>query len=232
MRKYFSFSLVISVALFFASCDSDGHYETTEDVVCFKHWTFSFGWLTDTLAEADPATFVSLKDWLGKDAQHAYYKDKIILGADPATLKAVKKPLCRDSRDYYFENVPMHVADMESFEVLDYEYSLWAKDSRYAYYDSTRVSVRCVKDFHVVDFCTATDNLDVYLFGQLLPGADPKTFEGTDGPYWRDKSHVWYLHTLMEDVDVASFKVDKEGNASDKYGRFYNDKRVGQEEDN
>ena len=39
------------------------------------------------LPGADPASFVALSLWFGKDKTHVYYADKIIQGADPATFR-------------------------------------------------------------------------------------------------------------------------------------------------
>ena len=73
---------------------------------------------------------------------------------------------------------------------------------------------------------TAVDSKYVYRFGKVLPLADPNTYvEDWKGLYSRDKEHIWYAGTLLEDVDYATFDVDKEGNAADKYGPFLHEKR-------
>ena len=198
----------VVLALGFTSCGDGGKYVVADDCVYYTYWTFSFGQLNDTLPGADPASFESVKNWLGHDNKQVFFKNRPIPGADPATIKAKKYPLSFDKRDWYFENAPLRVADMSSFEILLFDRDLqrlWAKDSRYVYYDSTRVEVEDIKAFKVIDYCTATDGHHVYLWGKRLADADPATFEALDGGYFKDKNHVWYIQDLVEGADDASF---------------------------
>ena len=227
MNRKVLFGILAATALLLCPSCGDGKYEVSGDVVCYTYWTFSFGQRYDTLPEVDAKTFEQVKNWLGRDASHVYYEDRLIQGADPATLKAHRKPLCSDRKDYYYQGVPLHVADMKNFKVLkNNTYGLWAKDSRYVYRDSDRIEVDDVEAFHVVDWNVATDNVRVYFFGSLLADSDPKTFEYLDDLYAKDKSHVWYMDEVVEGADPATFTVDKEGNASDKNGKYYRGKRA------
>lgn len=123
------------------------------------------------------------------------------------------------------------VADVENFKVLKWqEDDFWAKDTKFAYYDSIRVDSVDLPTFKVKTWLTAVDKNHVYRYGQVVPLADPETYvEDWKGLYSRDKSHIWYCGTMLEDVDYASFDVDKEGNARDKYGPFHGAKRVSEE---
>jgi len=218
--------LLILPLLLLCAC-GDGKYEVTPDTVCYTYWTFSFGTRHDTLPEVDAKTFEAVKNWLGRDVAHVYYQNRLIVGCDPATLRAHKKPLCSDKNDYYYKGQPMHVADVDGFKVLKQDdLVLWAKDSRYAYYDTVRIQVDDVKAFHLIEWCVATDNIHVYCFGERVPDADPKTYESLEGGYAKDRSHVWYLNDPVIDADVESFKVTDGGVGYDKNGLFKGVERV------
>ena len=222
----------LTVLILMSSCNSDGKYVIGNGTVYHTYWTFSFGTIYKELPGVDASSFESVKDWLGHDAKHAYFKDKLIQGADIATLKARKYPLCSDKNDYYYKGTPLKVTDVESFEILKWhDDDLWAKDSQYAYYDTIRIVTPDLPSFRVIAWNAAADSRYVYRYGKILPLADPETYvEDWKELYSRDKSHIWYCGELVRDADYETFTVDKDGNASDKYGPFHNEKRVTNEE--
>ncbi|MBQ5409299.1 MAG: DKNYY domain-containing protein [Muribaculaceae bacterium] len=213
-----------------AGCNNDGEYVIKGNNVFFSYWTFSFGTINDTLPEVNATRFESVKDWLGKDDKHVYFKERLIAGADPATIEAKKYPLCHDKRDYYYKGVPMHVSSVKNFEVVKWnEDDMWAIDGRYAFYDSLRIEPRDINSFKVQNWNVAVDSEHVYRYGKILPLADPATYvEEWNGFYSRDKSHIWYMGELIEDIDYATFTIDKDG-AHDKHGHFYRGERVSEE---
>ena len=221
--------LITSVMLVMASCSRGGEYVSDGEHVFF---TFSFGTRFDTLPGADAATFKSVNDWLGRDAKHVFFKSDLVPGADPATLEVKKYPLFHDKNDYYYKTCPMHVVDMKSFKVIKWlDDSFWAKDSQCAYFDTTHIAGVDLATFTVKDHTYAVDKNHVYYFGDILPLADPKTYDGNwKGFYSRDKSHIWCMGELLEDVDYDSFVVDDDWTAHDKYGAFDHHWRVGKEE--
>lgn len=221
------FVLVLSLVLL-VSCSRHGKYESDGEIVWYSYWTFSFGTLHDTLPDADPATFKGVNEWLGHDAHRVYYKDKLVTGVDVSSLEAERYPLFRDKNDYYYMTTPMNVADINSFKVIKWlDDSFWAKDAKFAYFDTIRIEGVDLKTFKIKEWATAIDKNHVYRYGNVLELADPATYEENwKDLYSRDKSHIWYCGKLLEDVDYASFTVDKEGNASDKYGRFDGCRRV------
>ena len=150
-------------------------------------------------------------------------RSKTGLAATKATLISVIKsstmPIRQPSR---LNTSPFRVADMKSFKVLKwYDTSMWARDNRYAYYDSIRIDTPDIESFRVVSHCVAVDSKNVYRYGKILPLADPATYqESWKGFYSRDKAHIWYLGTLLEDADYASFVVDSDNAAHDSRGSF------------
>ena len=202
-----------------------------DDVVLYSYWTFSFGPRNDTLPGADPATFKQVKYWLGHDSKHVYYKSTLVPGVDVASLKVVRKPMFRDKNDFYYEELPMHVADVESFKVIKWCYdSFWAKDSKYVYFDTKRVVVD-FETFKVESYSIAKDKYHVYCRGELIPDADPATFECIkESDYYRDKNHIWCGTELLKDADYETFEVDELFVAHDKKGTFRFAERVNPED--
>lgn len=205
MKKVLFASLTV---LLLTACGGP-KYEVQGDVVVYTYWTFSFGTRYDTLPDADPATFAQVKDWLGHDSKHVYFKAKLVPGVDVASLEAKRYPLFCDKNDYYYETAPLHVADIKNFKTIKwFENDFWAKDSRCAYYDSVRIDGVDLASFKISDKWIAKDKNHVYMDGLLLAGADPATFEEVGNTlYYRDKSHVWNVRQLLPDADPATFEM-------------------------
>lgn len=221
---------LLLVAAVMSSCNNEGEYVVSGNNVTFTYWTFSFGTVNDTLPGANASRFEAVKDWLGRDDKHVYFKEQLIPGADPSTIEAKKYPLCCDKHDYYYKGVPMHVSSVKNFEVVKWnEDDLWAVDGRYAFYDTIRIEPSDLKTFKIKEYNVAVDSKHVYRFGKILPLADPATYEENwKGFYSRDKAHVWYMGDLI-DVDYATFTIDKDG-AHDKHGHIYRGERITQEQ--
>lgn len=209
MKKMMSALVACVLALLLTACVGGPKYEVQGDCVVYRYWTFSFGWRNDTLPGADPATFVQVKDWLGHDSEHVFYKDKLVPGVDVASLEPVRQPLFKDKNDYYYETAPLHVADMATFKVIKWmENDFWAKDSRCAYYDSVRVDGYDESTFEVVGSMYARDKNHVYIDGLMIADADPDTFEPIPNSLcFRDKSHVWIYKDLLVGADPATFEM-------------------------
>ena len=220
------FAMTLMMAIL-QSCNSDGEYVAHDGTICHAYWTFSFGTVYDSLPEVDPGKFDNITDWAGKDDRHVYFKAILIPGADPATVQAKKYPLICDKRDYYYKGVPLHVASVKNFEVVNWnEDDIWAIDGKYAFYDTVRIEPKDIKTFKIQCFNVAVDSEHVYRYGKILPLADPKTYvEEWKGFYSCDKAHIWYMGDLMTDVDYVTFTIDDDG-AHDKNGHFYRGERV------
>ena len=232
MRRIINILWALPVlVLLMSACNSDGEYVKQGNTICHSYWTFSFGTRYDTLPQVNPSTFKSLGNWLGHDGRHAYFKARLVPGVDVASMKADKYPLFHDKNDYYYKGVPLHVSHVDAFVILKRnEDDIWAKDNKWAYYDSIRINTVDVKSFTVKCWNTAVDSKYVYRFGKILPLADPLTYdEEWKGLYSRDKSHIWYCGELIEDADYATFEVN--GNeVRDKHGHFHNGKRISEQE--
>lgn len=213
--------IALTAVIALASCSDTGKYVEHNGTICYTYWTFSFGRLYDTLPGVDPASFKAVNNWLGHDRNAAFFKDRRVDGVDVASLRARDYPVFCDKKDYYFRDCPLHVADIASFRTLHTENDhIWAADARYAYFDSTRIEVD-LPSFRVKSWLHAVDRNHVYRFGKILPLADPATYdEDWQGLYSRDKSRIWYCGEILDDVDYATFTVDKDGKARDARGPF------------
>ena len=224
--------ITLALLLLLGACNNDGEYVINGDTVCYSYWTFSFGTVNDTLHGANPKSFKAINKWAGHDGKSVYFKSKLVEGADAATIKADKYPLLLDKRDYYYKGVALHVGNVGKFKVLKWsEDNFWGIDNTSAYYDTIRIDNCDLASFKVLGYNVAVDRNHVYRYGKILPLADPETYDEDWTDYYsRDKSHIWYMGTLLEDADHDSFEVDKEQIAHDKNGYFYRDKRVSKEE--
>lgn len=235
MVKRLCYIVLLWAVLLLTGCNFDGKYEVRDDSVYFTYWTFSFGTKSDTLKEAHAPTFQSVKDWLGRDQEHVWFKSDLVKGADPATLKAMDYPLFYDKHDYYYLGKPINVADMSTFRVLklDGRDVLWAVDSHYVYYDTLRIEGADPQTLRVLDTYEAVDKNHVYYFNEILEDADPETYK-VMGAYSKDKNHVWYCGELIEGADAETFdtefhfKSDKP-DAHDKHGKFMDGRRINYE---
>ena len=229
-KSFFLLTLAVLVAVM-CSCNTNGEYVNRNGTICYSYWTFSFGTVFNELPGVNPAEFKSVNNWLGRDNKHVYFKEKLVKGADPATLEVKKYPLFYDKKDYYYMGTALGVANTKSFEVVKWnDDDMWAVDGRYAYYDSLKIENVDIPTFKIQTYNCATDRNHVYRYGKIMPLADPVTYvEDWNGLYSRDKAHIWYSGTLLEDVDYETFVIDKKG-ARDKLGHFYRGQRVTDEE--
>jgi len=66
----------------------------------------------------------------------------------------------------------------------------------------------------------------VYLFGNIIPGADPKTFVILDGVYGKDSNHVFYMDEVITNADPETFIYLGSGFGSDKNQIYYESRIV------
>lgn len=137
------------------------------------------------------------------DDKHVCRSHYIIEGRDPATFRVVQKYLTEDKNDFYWWDIPINVADKESFVLLEdpddpSDYYYWARDKYYAYRLGTekRFPIADYKTFHLLSSYYAADKYQVYNMKGVVKGADPATFKLPDEPtqfrecYSNDKDNV------------------------------------------
>lgn len=223
---------IFILAIVLTACNSNGKYEVKNGTVYFTYWTFSFGTQERELENVDVASFESMKNWLGRDRNHVWYKDQLVEGANPATAEADDYPLFHDKRDYYYEGKAIGVADIQSFRVLKCDDDeLWAVDKQYAYFDSLRIEDSDPATLELIDTFEAKDKRHVYYFGRILEDADPETYQILECNYSKDRKHVWFCGEKVEDADPETFESEstldfEKPDAHDKRGDFRRGKRT------
>jgi hypothetical protein len=151
---------------------------------------------------ADPETFMALDDDHAKDANHVYDPfGKIFDQVDAKTARGIGdgKWLIDSMHVYTSNGQILDQADPKTFSDLG---SGYGKDTTHIFYGDTgtfgsgKGSIIPDADrasFAVIDNNYGKDSAHIYSFGKILVGADVNTFTRVGkGPYFKDKSHVWY----------------------------------------
>lgn len=146
---------------------------------------------------ADPKTFEVIANNYAKDSKNVYAMRTPIVGADPKTAVFYKSAAGRDNLEeclkdkngVYIDGEKITNADPSTFIYLVNGYS---KDKNSVYYDggngnATENSYKPYSPVQGVDLKTfeviggsgdyAKDKTNVYSFGKILSGANPKTFK-------------------------------------------------------
>lgn len=105
----------------------------------------------------------------------------------------------------YFKNKIVADFDASTYEYFNPTYS---KDSKGVYlYSSELINIADTNSFEAIDFNTAKDDNNVYFQGEVVIGADAKSFRAMDGcsEMYRDKNRPYFRKfaiTIVEDVDT------------------------------
>lgn len=171
----------------------------------------------------DPASFVPITTVGGgviKDKNGVYmvgsyenpYENAytLISGADPQTFTYVG--ICEyveKSNSTYFKDknsvfagrfTPKSEIDVQTFEYLGLV-DPFGFDASFAFAkDKNRVYRSC---------------------GEILEGADPRTFSHIRDQYYQDSAHVWFQSSVIKDVDRGTFVILGEGYSKDARTVYY-----------
>ena len=127
-----------------------------------------------------------------KDKEYIYLRDEIIVGADPNTFKLIRDSnsdstgYSKDKNNIYFLEKRIINVDKNSFRIL--QLGDYAVDKNKAYYNDKEVIGADIKTLEEVSVtcnpghCYAKDKKNVYSFGEIIEGANPKTFEFDNSP--------------------------------------------------
>ena len=206
---FFLFLTLASIS--FSESKPEGYdpstYKRLNELYTFdvNHVYYRFNSSYKILEGADPSTFKALSVDYAADMHHVWFHYNMIEGADPATfvlpdgdILSLGCALAHDAHDYYMGEVPLHVANMGSFRLID---SNWALDSLQVYYLGIvgnsyhrAVSAGDYRTFKVLNEFYAVDSKCVYYKNNIVEGADPASFAVLKGEddYGQDKHHVYY----------------------------------------
>ncbi len=191
---------------------------------------------------ADPTSFLVLEGGLGyaKDKNYVYLPTQqdtvaVLKNADPATFQFI-------SSNKHVDDTNLSASD-ESY------YGFWGEDAIHAYYkeyllpNSEAQSFKILRDQRGNPTGYAQDKNNVYnsYSGEIINGADPKTFIVLNDTYAKDTGHVFSydadvygdnvltIGKIVDGADASSFEIisgDKIHDAKDSLGFFHEGKRV------
>ena len=203
---FFLFLVVASSS--FAESKPEGYdpstYKRLNELYTFdvNHVYYRYNNSYKILEGAYPSTFKALSVDYAADMHHVWFHRNMIEGAEPATFvvpnSKLADALAHDAHDYYMGEVPLHVANMGSFRLID---SHWALDSLQVYYlgivgntYNRAVSAGDYRTFKVLNEFYAVDSKCVYYKNNIVEGADPASFAVLKGEYHygQDKHRVYY----------------------------------------
>ncbi len=167
-----------------------------------------------------------------KDANNVYFENKIVLNADPATLEVFGGMYMKDKNNVFTyscfaEGRPQCIsilkdADVKTFVPLS---NFLAKDSSHVFYHE-----EIIKDADPNTLVIASheetskfksgliflkDKEHVYYVqglarAEVLPNADPATFEPLSWYYSKDAKNVYFFTDIVLNADPATFELLKE----------------------
>lgn len=179
--------------------------------------------------EADPKTFqiVDEADVLHKFANAMYARDKDsvflegrkIAGADPNTFQIIEAwRYARDAKNVYFEGKRVENIDPAKFELIPME-GLGERN----YTDGTHL-IHWGKVVGKIDAASVKslgnsyvkDRSQVFYMGELIPGADPDTFNViNETSFSRDAKRVYFWQVAVPNANPKTFEILERGYAKD-----------------
>lgn len=152
-----------------------------------------------------------------KDSKCGYYDSTHIEGIDYETFKSAGTFVAKDKNHVYRFGKLLPQADPETFEDME---GCYMKDKNHLWYEDS-IMPDAVGQSADSKWNYAWDSKHVWYNGQLLKGADPKTFEVLkSGYYAKDAKHVWYHDEIVKGADAASFKDDGDMIGHDKNQKY------------
>ncbi|WP_435308138.1 DKNYY domain-containing protein [Sebaldella termitidis] len=171
------------------------------------------------IKNADPATFMVLKENYSKDKNHVYFQEKPAKGIDVKTFEVLGYFHVKDKNNIYvrehYDYKPIRGADMKTFEILT---SLYTKDKNNVYYDSKIINgadsltFMMMKEIKENEHEYARDKKRVYYRGREIAGSDSATFEIINRNFSKDRNNVYYksnTNTVISGICENNFSEEK-----------------------
>jgi len=198
------------------------------------------------LDNADVKTFQAISDELGKDKKYIYRYDEK-MEVNPKDFQLYKN---KDKIRYFRNNGKLYeagtflenttVEDLDTFEILDDEYSkdkhniyyggvtlsdvdmdtfqiimpnYYAKDKNSVYSGHKKIKGANPKTIKVLNIAYVKDDKTVFSnfsFSNTLKNADVKSFEALGQYYGKDKNNVYLMGEKIKKADVKTFQVISE----------------------
>ncbi len=158
------------------------------------------------IEDANVREFKIIDTQYALDDVQVYFNGSPIEDADPATFELLESPFSRDVRHVYvsgtiFTNDPVNFEIVEGNALRDSQHIYWSTEIISD--DPTHLVILGGQNFYTY----LHDSTTVFVNGNLIPGADPLTFEMISDAYSRDASQVFYFNEPMTEADSATFEV-------------------------
>ena len=198
------------------------------------------------LDNADVKTFQAISDELGKDKKYIYRydekmevnpkdfqlyknKDKIIYFRnngklyeagtflenttveDVDTFEVLDDEYSRDKHNIYYDGVTLSDVDMDTFQIIMPNY--YAKDKNSVYSRHKKIKGANPKTIKVLNIAYIKDDKTVFSdfsFSRTLKNADVKSFEALGEYYGKDKNNVYLMGEKIKKADVKTFQIISE----------------------
>ena len=198
------------------------------------------------LENADVKTFQAISDELGKDKKYIYRydekmevnpkdfqlyknKDKIIYFRnngklyeagtflentaveDVDTFEVLDDEYSKDKHNIYYGGVTLSDVDMDTFQIIMPNY--YAKDKNSVYSGHKKIKGANPKTIKVLNIAYVKDDKTVFSnfsFSNTLKNADVKSFEALGQYYGKDKNNVYLMGEKIKKADVKTFQVISE----------------------
>lgn len=135
----------------------------------------SVWWYGKKLSEVDTASVALVKEgFVWKDANSVWYQLKKIQDADPKTFRHLDQAFYADKNRVYWSNSILQGADPDTFRTFGDD-SPYGADQKQVWKANTKVTGVDAKSFQHLHQSIYKDKNGVYLNGQTIKGADPKT---------------------------------------------------------
>ena len=198
------------------------HYEILKDSVIY-HYTFYNGIYlyraearSFTIKGAYPKTFKELAHNYAKDSLHIYHEGHKLRKRDVSSFKVRNRFISTDRYGVYYDNKLIPRSHGSSFKFIGKRYGMDKKQMYFFggnYYTILKgvnkstakiISQKQSPNYYV------SDEKCVYINGDLIKNANPKTFEILKYAYAKDYERIFYRNQTIKEVDYNSFHILKE----------------------
>lgn len=174
------------------------------------------------------------------DKNHVYYLNQPIYGADHETFEILDMDFSADHKNAYYKTQRIEGADVNTFKPLSYPHMTtshsikppeYSKDKTSVYYKTMRIigsdpeNFSLLVDPHIGKHKYVKDKNHVYLDGQIVAQADPKTFRfmsETYSAYTKDDKNIYFADQIVKEADRATFGLVSSRERADS--AYYKDK--------
>lgn len=193
------------------------------------------------IPKAHVKSFIFLQCDYSRDKKYIFYKDSIIKDADPKTFKiglggSINCSFAQDKKYYYNNGEIIHnknefngiLKPSDSIYAVDDTsiYALVQRPTGHKYY---KIENSDADTFEIIDTprikqYLAKDRNNIYYHGNIVEGADPKSFElipNTD--FAKDNENLFFNNKMIKNSDPKTFELlDHESYAKDRNNIYHN----------